>query len=708
MVAPWYTDPIWQNMLLFPWMDEEALLLSEVYTEMEMEEYTGRDRKRVATPLNDYKDLFLKVKCEGTRILVRGDPGIGKTTFVQKLAYDSAIGCLDLFDVVLVAKLKFADKNQSIASMIKEQIKSLWDNDAVTEKLIDEYMKSGRDRVLLVLDGLDEINMEHFPEVKDVLTGQAYRKCCILATTRPYVAETLYNKMTSVAKIKGFSREQAEKFIGNLLEDVEREEFLRQLDRRKMSQMHKVPLLVQAMALLYREKYTLPRTYTITYDELVFFIRKSCKKSKDLSEDELHEAMDEVNELAFKGLTRDDKQLVFSRDEVKNSNVYKLGILTAEKAGSGFRPTEILQFPHKTVQEHSAADHVVKKLLRNDRGPWETIVDQFHKDAAARNNLAEEEESKTRSGVESNEDATHTSEGHNKITILKRGIQKILNVPVTDPDIQKGFIKLIRESLEAGTFDGEVKVEKVEKILKDRDTILTKEEQRALLDFTLKEYLMQTPKEWRAHEKKWLQILLRRDKRDQTAIPQYMLQLRSILYWIQEDPETAKEVLLKLADFFKNPQPGTADTEFHTRQPYQYISQDFHQLLNFIEYNKTLFRFIIGKLSNNIPLRDTILLEIAVLNIQYSFDANSGGVLPFYELLSFANDVKMESLTKDEDSDPFVPPALVHLTSTMTSSNLTHLDSGTPAALYVVNKDDPGQDIQDFLNTVIENHETSR
>ena len=85
-------------------MDEEALLLSEVYTEMEMEEYRGRDRKRIAIPLNDYKDLFQNVKLEGTRILVKGDRGIGKTTFVQKVAYDWANRTLDVFDIVLAVE----------------------------------------------------------------------------------------------------------------------------------------------------------------------------------------------------------------------------------------------------------------------------------------------------------------------------------------------------------------------------------------------------------------------------------------------------------------------------------------------------------------------------------------------------------------------------------------------------------------------------
>ena len=109
-------------------------------------------------------------------------------------------------------------------------------------------------------------------------------KCCVLATTTPYIAEKLQNKMTSLAKIKGFSTEQAERFISNLLVDEEeRNEFLRQLDRRKMTQMHKVPLIVQALALLYRDNQELPKRFTITYDELVFFLRKTCEDSKGLN-----------------------------------------------------------------------------------------------------------------------------------------------------------------------------------------------------------------------------------------------------------------------------------------------------------------------------------------------------------------------------------------------------------------------------------------
>ena len=446
--------------------------------------------------------MFKNVEPQGTRILVKGDPGIGKTAFVQKLAFDWATKHFVRFDVVLVVKLKFTDKTQSIISMVKNQIETLSENYQVSEVDIASYMKSGRDRVLLVLDGLDEINLKQYPQVQEVLLGEGYRKCCILATTRPHVAETLYNKMTNVAKIKGFSRERAKQFVGHILDGKELEEFFQQLNHKKMSQMHQIPLIVQALALLFKESQKLPRTYTITYDELVFFLSKTCKQSKELTEEELAVAMDEANELAFKGLIGEDKQLVFSRDEIKDENVRKLGILTAEKAGSGFNPTEVLCFVHKTVQEHSASDHVVKRLLSDDRGPWEALVGQFRKDAATKDQ--EELERERNKSTTTHPTSEESDELGRKNMIVKSALQKILTEVVPRPDIEKEFRYVIHKLLEAGAFDEEIDFARVSQALAshpDTDKVLTKEEQTVLAHYLVREIIMESPKEWRAREK---------------------------------------------------------------------------------------------------------------------------------------------------------------------------------------------------------------
>ena len=377
----WYQDPMWQNLNLFPWMDDEdeqALRLSEVYTRLEMETFTGKLHERHTKSLGDYRELFIDVQPEGTRILVKGDPGIGKTTLTQKVTYDWATGNLLQFDVVLVLKLKFSNKHQTIESMVVDQLKSISDNpiSIVSEAEVGSYLKSGKDKVLLVLEGLDEIKLKEFPHVQKVLRGEAYRRCCILATTRPHVAASYQNKATSVAKIMGFSAEKADEFTSYIILDKsERKQFFEQIHERNMSEMASIPILLQALALLFRENKQLPETLKTTYDDLVFYLRKTCERKtcegrKGLTEDEIRAAMDEINELAFRGLMRDDKQLVFSRDEIQDENILKLGLLTAEKSGSGFKPTTVLYFLHKTLQEYCASDHVTKEIENGNRRPW--------------------------------------------------------------------------------------------------------------------------------------------------------------------------------------------------------------------------------------------------------------------------------------------------------------------------------------------------
>ncbi len=377
LLFDWYTDVNWENLLLFPWMDEQALLLSEAYAELELESFSGRGYRMQTTELTHYSQLFHNRKATGTRILIKGDPGTGKTTFTHKLAFDWATGKLDLFDAVFVVKLKFAETDQPIESLIKTQIGSIDDREEISETQIAQYLKSGRDRVLLILDGLDEIRLNNYPIIKNIVIGNTHRSCTLMITSRPFVIQEVHNKMTVVARNMGFSLKKAREFVSNILDEKERREFFYQLRDKGIKDLYRVPLIIQALALLFKEYDQLPDTFTLTYDQLVFFIQSSSKVVNDLTEAESAEATAAVAELAFRGLTREDKQLIFSRQEIKNANIYKLGILTAEHAGSGFRPTTILQFPHKTFQENAAANHVVSRLQDGDRGPWETILDQF-------------------------------------------------------------------------------------------------------------------------------------------------------------------------------------------------------------------------------------------------------------------------------------------------------------------------------------------
>ena len=436
-----YTDPSWENLLMFPWKDDEwALKLSEVYTELRIETYTGRGEMIQAERLKDHKELFKNMKSEGTRILVKGDPGSGKTTFTHFLAYRWATGGLELFDTVFVIKLKFTKRGQTIEDMIAHQVSSIAENASVA--MVGDYLRSGRDKVLLILDGLDEIPWKKYPAIQNLLQGDAYTKCCILLTTRPHVAEKIHNKVSTVARILGFTRDKAQQYVSHIIpEEQKQHDFFKQLDTRQMSGMVRVPILLQALALLYNEEAKLAKSFTMTYDRLVKFLRKTCKASRGLTDAQVTEAMDEVNELAFKGLMREDRQLIFDRDEIQNENIYNMGVLSAEKIGSGFNPVEKFQFLHKTLQENAAADHVVKNIKKDDWGPWLTIVELFEKESNEANDMTDE-----------GNGASVVQEPSYDTDVVKTATNKVVEALLSDHDLCLRFLDAIGE---AGSFDEE-------------------------------------------------------------------------------------------------------------------------------------------------------------------------------------------------------------------------------------------------------------
>ena len=58
---------------------------------------------------------------EGERILLKGDPGMGKTTVSKKAAYDWAMGILKVFSIIFFVFLKLVKPGDSIENVIIQQ-----------------------------------------------------------------------------------------------------------------------------------------------------------------------------------------------------------------------------------------------------------------------------------------------------------------------------------------------------------------------------------------------------------------------------------------------------------------------------------------------------------------------------------------------------------------------------------------------------------
>ena len=105
----------------------------------------------------------------------------------------------------------------------------------------------------------------------------------------------------------------------------------------------------------------LSNTYTQVYEDLLPNVRKACEGSRGLSDAEIDEATNILNEIAFQSLTRSTKQLVLPTEKIVNENIFKLGILSGTN------------FLHTTLGEFSTAGHITRQLRHGNRAPWEMI-----------------------------------------------------------------------------------------------------------------------------------------------------------------------------------------------------------------------------------------------------------------------------------------------------------------------------------------------
>ena len=167
-------------------------------------------------------DVFTMLK-ENKHVMtiVEGSPGIGKTTFCLKLAYEWANqsnSAVSFPEFELVLLLKCRDIEGDLTEVLTEQLfpKDL-SKDAREElfRFLEEI--ENQERVLIILDGLDELaeKSKHF--VDDLLHRERWACCYVLATTRQEKGIEVRKQPEFVfnlfLQIKGFTREDSFEYI---------------------------------------------------------------------------------------------------------------------------------------------------------------------------------------------------------------------------------------------------------------------------------------------------------------------------------------------------------------------------------------------------------------------------------------------------------------------------------------------------------------
>ena len=362
------------------WSKKSAVNIHEIYTRLSWvkEEQSPAGSSRAV--LNHYTDVLTENKngLPSNRILVQGETGIGKSTFVKKLAMDWAEydenrltdeqrAILKKFELAVIIDLKKVSKHKSFRDIISASHIFADEDTAMKDGLLS-YITHNQDKVLLVFDGYDEYHFGSNSEIFEIFKGNKLRNCCVLITTRISKADELKEFKDVHAEITGFSGEDSHSFMVRMLGDkIQAIALYRHLCKRNLNDLSRVPLLLLFFCTLWKKgsAQSFPDSKTTLYFEIVQYVLNhnaaKCSPANFRKVEDFKEILAEIGKVALECLMKDDH--VFEYDQLppairipEESRIR--GLLQVSEYSENLRPAGMVSFIHKSIQEFLAAWYI--------------------------------------------------------------------------------------------------------------------------------------------------------------------------------------------------------------------------------------------------------------------------------------------------------------------------------------------------------------
>ena len=303
-----------------PWLRDYFVDMNDVYTELNLEQIENKARGEKFVTLKDYGDVLIRDSGQKIRkkILMKGDPGMGKTTLGKKIGLDWALGKFQAFSIVFFVALKLVELQQAIEDVIIQQNSELVGLGLSRQKL-SNILNMFSDRCLLILDGLDEHGLGQNKDVLKIISGEKLLGSGIVIFSRPHSAKEIEKYFHTVVRVSGFTEKEAEKFVSKIIKD---EDKVKQIIEFKPSSttetefpIQKCPILLAFLCALVNDNDIQLLNKTTAVGNIYFRMIKHLykkfviRKGIDFVEDEFVNMMKSVGKLALKTLTSDNPLL---------------------------------------------------------------------------------------------------------------------------------------------------------------------------------------------------------------------------------------------------------------------------------------------------------------------------------------------------------------------------------------------------------------
>ena len=381
-----------------PWIKDYAVDMDELYCELTLEKLENKLSGIKGQPLANYKELFgehcerqkdvqitesgprkkvLKecTKVSGARksvrrrakkVLIKGDPGIGKTSLLKRIASDWAKGIFTAFSVVFFVFLKLVKPGDAIENVIIDQMPVLEGMGVTPCKLINILETSGN-RCLLILDGLDEHALGKNQNVQKILKGQKLLYTNIILSSRPHSTQEIEKHFPTIVKVEGFTDVEAEKFAYKILSDRKKVSEVLKFNPLNLTgfSLHYSPIILSVICLLVREENISLHKERFEIGDLFLrmvrclFQKFSIRNRTKFTVVGFIEAMRSVGKLALKTLVADYPFMQRSQviEEI-GEEAFDYGLLIGQEDFRLIRNDAtdiIITFSHRSLQEFLGA-----------------------------------------------------------------------------------------------------------------------------------------------------------------------------------------------------------------------------------------------------------------------------------------------------------------------------------------------------------------
>ena len=313
---------------------------------------------------------------------------MGKTTYCHKIAYDWAKkrkAGESFPDVILVLLLKCRDINCGLWEAINDQLLPREVNEEEKGRFF-AFLRDYQAKVLLVLDGLDELPRSQLLTYTDIIQGRVLPESYIVVTARHEVGVKVRECCHTLLEVEGFSKTDAKDFIqGYFREEDLADKLLDKLDSDKTLQdLTTNPLNTALLCLLCEEhRGKFPESRTLLYLGIVECVLRRYRRKMKLPETNqdllaLYQVeLKQLGRIAMEGLRTDSMYFDESAIQGFSSDLKSgLGFLSVEPGRSKLRPARSYGFLHKSLQEFFAALYHCCQLLDREISVYSLIDDR--------------------------------------------------------------------------------------------------------------------------------------------------------------------------------------------------------------------------------------------------------------------------------------------------------------------------------------------